>query len=85
MKITLGLKVIRLKLEIFSIYSISDVGARNERRFCAVNCSKTPGFEVIHGLLDRVMVILDKKPTQDKKVNPNEGYHIAKGEGEFCL
>ena len=24
----------------------SDVGARNHRRFCAVNYNKTPGFEV---------------------------------------
>jgi len=60
---------------------IVDVGARNERRFCALNCNKTPGFEVIHGLLDRLMVVLDKKPTADKAKNPDEGYHIVKGSG----
>jgi len=35
-----------------------DVGARNERRLCAVNYNKTAGFETIHGLLDRVMQLL---------------------------
>ncbi|KAL8581835.1 hypothetical protein ACOMHN_010209 [Nucella lapillus] len=39
-----------------------DVGARNERRLCAVNYSKSPGFEVIHGLLDRLMQLLEMPP-----------------------
>jgi len=34
----------------------SDVGARNERRLCALICSnKSGGFELIHGLLERIM------------------------------
>lgn len=33
-----------------------DVGARNVRRICALYSSATgAGFEVVHGLLDRVM------------------------------
>lgn len=65
--------------------SFSDVGARNERRFCAVHCSKTPGFEVIHGLLDRFMTVLAIKPTVDKQKQPDQGYHIRKGDGKkFC-
>ena len=62
-----------------------DVGARNERRLCAVNCSKTPGFEIIHGLLDRFMMVLSCKPTEDKINKPNEGYHIVKGDGKTLL
>jgi phenylalanyl-tRNA synthetase beta chain len=36
-----------------------DVGARNERRLVAVHCGKASEFEVIHGLLDRVMQVLN--------------------------
>uniref|UniRef100_A0AAY4DER0 Phenylalanine--tRNA ligase beta subunit n=1 Tax=Denticeps clupeoides TaxID=299321 RepID=A0AAY4DER0_9TELE len=46
------------------------VGARNNRRLCAVFYNKIPGFEVIHGLLDRVMQLLDVKPSRD------QGYYI---------
>lgn len=34
------------------------VGARNERRLVAVYCAKESGFEVVHGLLNRVMEVL---------------------------
>lgn len=34
------------------------VGARNERRLVAVSCAVEAGFEVIHGLLNRVMDVL---------------------------
>jgi len=79
-----------LPLKLFELSDIvlkdagRDVGAKNERRLCAVNCGKTPGFEVIHGLLDRVMQILEVKPTVDKQTAPEEGYHIRKGcDGAF--
>jgi len=36
----------------------AEVGARNERHFGAVSLGRTSGFEVIHGLLDRVMQAL---------------------------
>ena len=36
-----------------------DVGALNQRRLCAVYCDTSSGFEVIHGLLDRTMQLLD--------------------------
>lgn len=35
-----------------------DVGATNQRRLVAVYCGKDSGFEVIHGLLNRVMEML---------------------------
>lgn len=54
-----------IPLKLFEIADVviadveTEVGARNERRICAVNCNKTAGFEVVHGLLDRVMQLLD--------------------------
>jgi phenylalanyl-tRNA synthetase beta chain len=36
----------------------SDVGARNHRHMCAVLCDTKSSFETVHGLLDRVMVLL---------------------------
>ncbi|KXZ43211.1 hypothetical protein GPECTOR_97g749 [Gonium pectorale] len=38
--------------------SSRSVGARNERRLVAVYCAKESGFEVVHGLLNRVMEVL---------------------------
>jgi len=48
-----------------SIFEVSDVvlldegnecGASNQRRIAAAYCGKTSGFEIVHGLLDRIMV-----------------------------
>ncbi len=36
----------------------SQVGAVNRRRLVALTCDRTSGFEVIHGLLNRIMDIL---------------------------
>lgn len=69
-----------LPLKLFEISDVvlkdetRDVGARNNRRLCAVYYNKSPGFEVIHGLLDRVMQLLDVKP------GSNHGYHIQEAE-----
>uniref|UniRef100_T2M4A1 Phenylalanine--tRNA ligase beta subunit n=1 Tax=Hydra vulgaris TaxID=6087 RepID=T2M4A1_HYDVU len=65
--------------DVVLLDSTKDVGARNERRLCAINCNKTPGFEVIHGLLDRLMTVLAVKPTNIASA-PLEGYHIRKFE-----
>jgi phenylalanyl-tRNA synthetase beta chain len=49
------------------IFEVSDVAfkdlslerkSRNERHFAAAWYGKTSGFEVVHGLLDRVMAML---------------------------
>jgi phenylalanyl-tRNA synthetase beta chain len=37
----------------------SDVGARNERRLAALYSGPTAGFEIIHGLVDRIMELLE--------------------------
>lgn len=54
-----------LPLKLFEISDVifkddsRDVGARNQRRLCAVYCDTTSGFELVHGLLDRTMQLLD--------------------------
>ena len=64
-------KKMPLPLKIFEISDVvvkdptRDVGARNLRRMCAVYYNKTPGFEVIHGLFDRTMQLLEV-PLQDE-------------------
>jgi len=54
-----------LPLKLFEIQDVviadanTEVGARNERRIGAINCNKSAGFEIVHGLLDRVMQLLE--------------------------
>lgn len=40
----------------------SIVGARNARRVCAVYAGPTSGFEVVHGLVDRLMTLTEVAP-----------------------
>jgi len=54
-----------LPMKLFEISDIvlkdatKDVGARNQRNLCALYYNKSPGFETVHGLLDRVMQLLE--------------------------
>lgn len=54
-----------------------DVGSKNHRHFCAVYYGKTSGFEIIHGLLDRLMQLL-RIPFDPKSTS---GYCIRACEG----
>ncbi|XP_058812430.1 phenylalanine--tRNA ligase beta subunit [Topomyia yanbarensis] len=69
-----------LPLKLFEVSDVvladatAEVGARNERRVCAVNCNKTAGFEVVHGLLDRVMHLLEVPWDKEK------GYYLKAAE-----
>ncbi|XP_033006143.1 phenylalanine--tRNA ligase beta subunit [Lacerta agilis] len=69
-----------LPLKLFEISDIvvkdstTDVGTRNHRHLCAVYYNKNPGFEIIHGLLDRAMQLLDIPPSKEK------GYYIKAAE-----
>ena len=40
------------------LLTVLDVGARNQRNVCAVYYNKTAGFELLKGLLDRLMQLL---------------------------
>ena len=70
-------KRLPLPLKLFEVSDIvlrdlkAETGARNERRICALHCNKTPGFEVVHGLLDRMMQLLEVPFTKD-----GSGYYL---------
>jgi len=57
-----------LPLRLFEISDVvlrdatKDVGAKNQRNLAALNYDKSPRFEVIHGLLDRLMQLLEVPP-----------------------
>ncbi|KAI0487680.1 phenylalanyl-tRNA synthetase [Xylaria cf. heliscus] len=57
-------KSVRLPLKIFETSDIVvkddslERRARNERRWAVAYCGKTSGFEVVHGLLDRIFLML---------------------------
>ena len=59
----------------FDVLSVTETGARNRRSFCAVNYNTSPGFEIIHGLLDRLMQLLQVPYGK-------EGYHLVATNGE---
>lgn len=67
------------------IFEVSDVGlkdeslerkARNERHFAAAWCGKNSGFEVVHGLLDRVMLMLRTSFLTEDSSDQSNGYWI---------
>ncbi|XP_076258187.1 phenylalanine--tRNA ligase beta subunit isoform X6 [Rhynchophorus ferrugineus] len=72
-------KKLPLPIKLFEISDVvlkdsnAEVGARNERRICAVNCNKNAGFEIVHGLLDRIMLLLEVPWSQKKD---NTGYYL---------
>jgi phenylalanyl-tRNA synthetase beta chain len=78
-------KKLPLPLKLFEISDVilkddaAEVGAKNERRVCAVNCNKHAGFEVVHGLLDRIMQVLEVP--WDKTT----GYSLKAVDGEILF
>lgn len=65
-------KKMPLPLKLFEVSDVvlvdetTEVGARNERRIAAINCNKSAGFEIVHGLLDRIMQLLEVQWKGDK-------------------
>jgi phenylalanyl-tRNA synthetase beta chain len=55
--------------------------ARNIRRVAAVWCNKTAGFEVVHGLLDRLMAILEIPRISSGNPKAEYGYYIQEVAG----
>lgn len=66
-----GLKLFEIS-DIMHKDTSSDVGASNRRDLAAVYMGLTSGFEVIHGLVDRVMQLLEVRP-RDKVVADEMG------------
>jgi phenylalanyl-tRNA synthetase beta chain len=80
----------------FKLFEISDVvlpddehvvtdtivGAKNRRKLCAVYAGPTSGFEIIHGLVDRVMTLTEVAPEQEYIENSAKGleekYRVAR-------
>ncbi|XP_026809319.1 phenylalanine--tRNA ligase beta subunit-like [Rhopalosiphum maidis] len=67
LKTTSANKKMPLPMKLFEVTDVvfkdvtSEVGARNERHICAIYYGKTPGFEIVHGLMDRIMQMLNIK------------------------
>ena len=87
-------KKMPIPLKIFEISDIvlrdsgKDVGAKNERFLSALYYNKNSGFEIIHGLLDRVMQVIEIPYVSPKDVvsgKPFVGYTIRAKDGEFSL
>lgn len=56
--------------------------ARNVRHAAAVWCNKTAGFEVVHGLLDRIMKMLEVPRIASGDTTAEVGYYIKETSGE---
>ncbi|KAL6309522.1 hypothetical protein BKA93DRAFT_723109 [Sparassis latifolia] len=54
--------------------------ARNVRHAAAVWCNKTAGFEVVHGMLDRIMQMLEVPRIAGTDVKAETGYYIKERE-----
>ncbi len=75
------------------IFEVSDVAfkddkserermARNERHVTAVYCNRAANFEVIHGLLDRLMRILEVPHISSTDAKAEKGFYLEQHEGE---
>ena len=56
--------------------------ARNERHAAALWCNKTAGFEVVHGMLDRAMQMLEVPRISSTDFEAETGYYIKETDGE---
>lgn len=57
--------------------------ARNERHAAAVWCNKTAGFEIVHGMLDRAMKMLEIPRISSADSTALTGYYIKETSGKF--
>lgn len=57
--------------------------ARNVRHAAAVWCNKTAGFEVVHGLLDRIMLMLEVPLISSDDAKATTGYYIKERDGAY--
>jgi len=80
----------------FKLFEISDVvlpddehvmtdtivGTKNVRRVCGVYAGPTSGFEIIHGLVDRIMTLTEVAPEEEYIKNSSKGkeekYRVAR-------
>jgi len=62
-----------------------DVGALNRRHLVATYTGMTAGFEVIHGLVDRVMTCAQIAPTKAYAGNSLKGYTGSSGTRQYSV
>jgi phenylalanyl-tRNA synthetase beta chain len=55
---------------------------RNIRHAGAVWCNKTAGFEMVHGVLDRAMKMLDVPRIRSDDFKAEHGYYLKETSGE---
>ncbi|ODO07299.1 phenylalanine-tRNA ligase, beta subunit [Cryptococcus wingfieldii CBS 7118] len=84
-------KALALPMKIFEVSDVAvqdakaERQARNYRRLCAVYMDRKAGFEVAHGLLDRVMQILSVPFIGAKESQAEYGYYIASADDPTYL
>lgn len=82
LKTTQANRNLPLPLKLFEVSDVvmkddnTHTGCKNERHMSALCYSNTSGFEVVHGLLDRVMELLEASPCEPGSA---DGYFIKKG------
>ena len=59
--------------------------SRNERHVGAVWCNKTAGFEVVHGVLDRAMKMLEIPRIHSTDFKAETGYYLKETSGKYRL
>jgi phenylalanyl-tRNA synthetase beta chain len=67
-----GLRLFEVS-DVMLLDAASDVGARNERRLGALYTGPSAGFEVLHGLVDRIMRLLEVPHRPFAWCTPAEG------------
>lgn len=84
-KMPLPMKLFEISDVVFADADQADIGARNERHLAAIYYGKqTSGFEIVHGLLDRIMQVLDSPYIGDQtnKESLKKGYYIQSIDAE---
>jgi len=81
-------KEVPLPLSVFEVSDVvildndSDVGATNKRQLCALYCDTSSQFEMIHGLLDRLMSALGITWKEENKgfiIKPSQNATFLEG------
>ncbi|KAH9625558.1 hypothetical protein KSS87_023455 [Heliosperma pusillum] len=68
--------------DVVTLSNTNDVGAVNRRQLAALHCGAKSGFEIIHSLVDRVMVVVG---TPFVTVGDNSGYYIQRADNPEFL
>ena len=78
-------KHVPLPLKLFQISDVvlldaeTEVGARNERRLCALYANQAAsGFEVVHGVLDRTMLMVGIPHRSNTSASPDKPYYFIR-------